>query len=113
MNVNTKPTFADVKAMIRSTTFTQLPSGSAIVCEITLHNMHTVHGIANVVDMENYDEDLGRKAAEAKAIDRLFELLAYDLHTKMATQEIPNKHQLLTSAHAMGTSGQAVTLSGE
>ena len=53
MNHNTRLSVEDVKAMIQSTTYTRLPSGKAIVCEIVLETGWTCHGIASVIDLEN------------------------------------------------------------
>lgn len=99
MNPNTRPTLAMAEAAILSTTYTRLPSGVAIVCEITMWNLHRCHGIANVVDMENYDEARGQKAAYDLALPKVFEVLSFDLHNKMIDQQIPNRHQELCVAY--------------
>lgn len=99
MNYNTKPISQDVLDKLLSVTYTLLPSGVAIVCEITFKNLHTVHGIAKVVDMENFDLHVGRKAAYNKALDAAFEFIAYDMHTAIASNEIPSKHAELTAKH--------------
>lgn len=92
MNVNTKPIRADVEELILSKTFTRLPSGTAIVCEITLRNLHVVHGISCVVDMDNYDEAVGKQVAESKAIEKVFDIVAYGMHSLINDGIIQSSH---------------------
>src|ERR1700747_2111131 len=99
MNSNTRPTKHMVNDMIKSVTYTRLPSGSAIVCEITLKNLHTVHGIAQVVDLDNYDEDTGCCAAYDKAYAAVFELAAFGMHAIMHAGDLESRHAELTEAY--------------
>lgn len=99
MNLNTKVTQAMIDGWIKNVTYTRLSSGTAIVCEITLYNNHHVHGIANVVDLENYDEELGIAASYRKAVDALCDKIAFSLHENMWTQVIPNKHAELLAEY--------------
>lgn len=92
MNPNTKPTMADATALIACVTYTRLPSGTAIVCEITQTNGQNEHGISNVVDIENYNENAGCKAAYGYALAKVFNNVADIFHTKMAKGDIPNNH---------------------
>lgn len=82
---------------IKGITYTRLPSGTAIVCEITLYSLHVVHGIACMGDMDNYDEVRGTQAAYDKAVVKVLELVAFCLHEKMHTQAIPNRHAELVN----------------
>ncbi len=106
MNLNTKPTMADANAMIAHVSYTRLPSGTAIVCEITQINGHTEHGIARVVDMENYDNNAGCKAAYGYALAAVFNNVANAYHTRMAKGAIPNNHFQLVEEHRNATEGQ-------
>lgn len=105
MNPATKPTREQVQSLIAGITYTRLPSGTSIVCEITLRNLHTVHGIASVVDMENYDESLGCGVAHTRAMEKVFEIASYDLHCRMDDTDmdnirpLDNKHRTLTEAY--------------
>ncbi len=110
MNLNTKPTMAQVEALIEGKTFTRLPSGTAIVCELTLKNLHPVHGIAVVVDLENHNEELGCKAAYSKALDKAFEVMALLLHQRMASGAIPNNHAALVHEYVIASGGQPVRI---
>lgn len=109
-NPNTRPTMAQVEAMILTKTYTRLPSGTAIVCELTLQNLHPVHGIAMVVDMENHNDELGCKAAYSKALDKAFEVMAYLLHQRMACGAIPNNHEALVQSYKIASGGQPVAI---
>lgn len=73
---------ADVDAAIRGETFTRLPSGKCLVCEITLQNGFTVRGEASVVRPENFDQEIGEKIARDDARKKIWPLLAYELQTK-------------------------------
>lgn len=97
MNPYTKLTKQAVESCIRNVTYTRLPSGCSIVCEITLPNLHRVHGIASVIDLENYDEKLGKEAAYAKALDELFKVLSYVKHESMYTGLIDSNHVALVA----------------
>lgn len=110
MNSATKPTITEVKSMIEEVTYTRLPSGTAIVCEMTLTGLHPVHGIAAVVDMENYDNDQGCKAAYSRALDKAFEVLAYTLHQRMHRGNIPSKHAELVATYKFDSNGQPVAV---
>lgn len=72
----------DVDAAIRSETFTRLPSGKCLVCEITLQNGFTVRGEASVVRPENFDQEIGEKISRDDARKKIWPLLAYLLQEK-------------------------------
>lgn len=106
MNQNTRPTMQMVLDKIAGVTYTRLPSGTAIVCEITLHNLHRCHGIAVVVDMENDDPEMGKKVAYDKAIMPIFDIVAYEMHNLMRDTEgnipaIANRNRELCEAHSV------------
>lgn len=73
---------ADVDAAIKGETFTRLPSGKCLVCELTLQNGFTVRGEASVVRPENFDQEIGEKIARDDARKKIWPLLAYELQTK-------------------------------
>lgn len=100
MNPATKINIDRARATIKSTTFTRLPSGTSIVCELTLTNGHTVHGIASVIDFDNYDELLGKQAAYNKALSALLDIYAYKMHDAIATGYIGSAHLTLTDNYA-------------
>lgn len=57
-------------------TYTVLPSGRAVVCQITLATGHTEEGIAHVIDGENFNLKKGRDAARRKAMDGVYRYIA-------------------------------------
>lgn len=99
MNPATRPTREMVMDSIRSATYTRLPSGVAVVCELTLKNLHVVHGIAKVCDLENHDDQRGKEVAFNKALDEAFEFVAYDLHSKMLAGDVESNHAVLMAAY--------------
>lgn len=73
---------SDVDAAIRSETFTRLPSGKCLICEVTLQNGFTVRGEASVVRPENFDQEIGEKISREDARKKIWPLLAYMLQEK-------------------------------
>ena len=70
-------TIAHVEGVIRDETYTRMPSGKCLVCELTLRNGFTVRGEASVVDPANYDEEIGKPIARAKALDQIWLVEGY------------------------------------
>ena len=81
----TKPrlTSSDIDAVIVEKTFTTLPSGKVMVCELTLKNNFTVRGEAAVVSKENFNEEIGRKISYENARNKIWELEGYLLQEKL------------------------------
>ena len=52
---------ADIERVIVDVSYTAMPSGKAMVCEITLVNGFTVRGDSAVVRKENFREDIGKE----------------------------------------------------
>lgn len=71
-----------VDAKIRETTYTNLPSGKCMVCEITLENGYTVRGESACVSPANFDEEIGRKISFKNAREKIWGLEAYLLQEK-------------------------------
>lgn len=73
----TKVSMQDVEREIVRETYTILPSGKAIACELTLiGGRHTEVGVSQVVDPRNFDWEEGKKAARSRAINGVFTYLA-------------------------------------
>lgn len=68
---------------IKSESYTKLPSGKVMVCELTLRNGFTVRGEAAVVSKENFNEDIGRKISRENARDKIWELEGYLLQQRL------------------------------
>jgi len=71
-----------IDAKIKSKTFTKLPSGKCMICEITLQNGYTVRGEAATVSPENFDQEIGEKISFEDARDKIWQLEGYLLQEK-------------------------------
>lgn len=69
----------DVDDTIKAETYTTLPSGKVMVCELTLRNGFTVRGEAAVVSKANFNEEMGRKISRENARKKVWELEGYRL----------------------------------
>lgn len=73
-----------IDAIIKDATYTVLPSGKVMVCEITLLNGFTVRGEAAVVSKENFIESIGQNISYRNARNKIWELKGYllqeDIH---------------------------------
>lgn len=67
----------DIDAVIVSETYTTLPSGNVMVCELTLRNGFTVRGEASVVSKANFKEEIGRQISRENARNKVWELEGY------------------------------------
>ena len=72
-----------IDATIMGCTFTKLPSGKKMVCEITLRNGFTVTGESSTVSKENFDEEIGKKISFENARDKIWMLEGYLLQQKL------------------------------
>lgn len=73
---------ADIDAVIVSKTFTVLPSGKCMVCELTLRNGFTVRGESAVVSKANFNHEIGQKISYHNAREKIWQLEAYLLQEK-------------------------------
>lgn len=73
-----------IDAKIVSETYTILPSGKCMVCELILRNGFSVRGEASVVSKENFNEEIGKKVSRAKARDQIWLLEGYLLQEKLS-----------------------------
>lgn len=68
---------ADIDRVIAGETFTVLPSGKVMVCELTLRNGFTVRGEAATVSKENFNTEIGEKISRENARNKVWELEGY------------------------------------
>ena len=78
------PTEADIDAAIASETFTMLPSGKVMVCELTLRNGFAVIGASAAGIKENFDMVIGKRISRDAARNKVCELEGYLLQNKLA-----------------------------
>ena len=71
-----------INSKIKNKTYTILPSGKAMVCEITLENGFTVRGEAAVVDPKNFVKEIGEKISYENAYSKIWELEGYLMQQK-------------------------------
>lgn len=84
----------DIDAAIVSETYTTLPSGKVMVCELTLLNGFTVRGEASVVSKANFKEEIGRQISRENARSKVWELEGYLLQQRL--------HERKTAIDAFG-----------
>lgn len=53
-------------------------------CVLELHNGFTVTGESACASPENFDADIGRRIARAKAIEKIWPLMGYELRSQLA-----------------------------
>lgn len=80
---NYKVTKEMVEEQVVDKTFTLLPSGKKMICELTLKNGFTVTGEAGVVDKENFVQEIGERLSYQRALDNVWPLLGYEMQTKL------------------------------
>ena len=72
-----------IDAVIVSETFTELPSGKCLICELTLRNGFTVRGESSCVSKENFDIGIGMKISRENARDKVWGFEGYLLQDKI------------------------------
>ena len=78
-----KVTPAELKAAIKSETFTLLPNERTTICQLTLDNGFTIEGSSSCVSKENYDREIGERIARENAINGLWQLLGFRLADRL------------------------------
>jgi|TARA_B100000408_G_scaffold137321_1_gene128689 hypothetical protein len=73
-----------IDAVIVGETFTTLPSGKVMVCELTLRNGFTVRGEAATVSKANFDEEIGQRISRENARSKVWEMEGYLLQQQLS-----------------------------
>lgn len=73
----------DVDALVTKKTFTLLPSGKVMICEITLPNGFVVTGQAGVVDLAEFSRDIGEQVAYENALNQVWMIAGYQLQERL------------------------------
>lgn len=74
---------ADIDSVIVSESFTVLPSGKAMVCELILRNGFSVRGESACVSKDNFNEEIGRKISFDDARNKVWMLEGYALQERL------------------------------
>lgn len=83
----------DIDAEIVSETFTILPSGKVMVCELILKNGFSVRGESAVVSPENFNKEIGMSVSRKNARNKVWELKAYLLQETLFQQSRLSKSE--------------------
>lgn len=75
-----------IDSVIIGGTYTNLPDGRTVVCQLTLQNGFTVDGKSACVSKENFDQEIGNKIARTNAREKIWELEGYLLKQKLFEQ---------------------------
>lgn len=76
-----------IASVIVGETYTKLPSGRTLICELTLKNGYTVRGESSCVSIENFDLELGKKISREDAKNKVWQLEGYLLKEKLFNKE--------------------------
>lgn len=74
---------SDIDRVIVGETFTALPSGKCLICEVTLKNGFTVRGEACAVSKENFDLNIGMRVSREDARQKIWQLEGYLLQQRL------------------------------
>ena len=77
----------NIDSVIVSDTYTILPSGKAMICELTLANGFVVLGESACVSKENFNEEIGRKISFKNAREKVWLLEGYLLQSRVFNKE--------------------------
>lgn len=75
-----------IDSVIIGETYTNLPDGRTVVCQLTLQNGFTADGKSACVSKENFDQEIGNKIARTNAREKIWELEGYLLKQKLFEQ---------------------------
>lgn len=73
-----------IDATIVKESYTILPSGKVVICELTLTNGFTVRGEAATVSKENFNMEIGQKISRENARNKIWELEGYLLQQRLS-----------------------------
>jgi hypothetical protein len=111
-NVAPRLTPENIASVIVSETFTMLPSGKVMVCEMTLRNGFTVRGESAVVSKANFKEGIGRDISRENARNKVWELEGYLLQQRLYDPEHGPVSALSLQPHQERVIAERATLDG-
>lgn len=77
-----------IDSVIVGETYTNLPDGRTVICQLTLKNGFTVDGKSACVSKENFNQEIGNKIARDNAREKIWELEGYLLKEKLYQAEL-------------------------
>lgn len=80
---------SDIESVIKSASYTVLPSGRVTICELTLTNGFTVRGESSCVSIENFNKELGELIAFQNAREKIWQLEGYLLKQEFYLDSLP------------------------
>ena len=82
-----------IDSVIIDETYTNLPDGRTVICQLTLKNGYTIDGKSACVSKENFDQEIGNGIARKNAREKIWELEGYLLKDKLSqTAKQPKSH---------------------
>lgn len=72
-----------IDSVIVGETYTNLPDGRTVVCQLTLKNGFTVDGKSACVSKDNFNQEIGNKISRSNAREKIWELEGYLLKQKL------------------------------
>ena len=72
-----------IDSIIAGETYTNLPDGRTVICQLTLKNGFTIDGKSACVSKENFNQEIGNKIARQNAREKIWELEGYLLKEKL------------------------------
>lgn len=82
-----------IDSVISGETYTNLPDGRTVICQLTLQNGYTIDGKSACVSKENFNQEIGNKIARQNAREKIWELEGYLLKENLyQNSEKPKSH---------------------
>ena len=73
-----------IDSVIAGETYTNLPDGRTVICQLTLKNGYTIEGKSACVSKDNFNQEIGNKIARQNAREKIWELEGYLLKQKLS-----------------------------
>jgi len=77
-----------IDGIIDGKTFTVLPSGKCMICELTLKNGFTVRGESSCVSKANFNQEIGERISFENARNKVWELEGYLLQDNLYKEAV-------------------------
>ena len=83
-----------IDSIIKGETYTNLPDGRTVICQLTLKNGFTIDGKSACVSKENFNQEIGNKIAYDNAREKIWMLEGYLLKEKLHQSTQPPKNHI-------------------